>query len=121
MRLAPPSLSRKGVVSSHSVLATGLVSRHRVEFRIQYFEGLSILRAGGRRVCNRRGSKVLAKTGCARLEALEGPCGARELFGSAPPRSGAVWERRALARASPLAGRALELFGNDARLRARVC
>jgi len=52
-------LSGEGVVSSHSVIATGLVSGPRG--RIPYFEGLPILRAGGRRVCNRRGSKELAK------------------------------------------------------------
>ena len=38
--------------------------------RIRYFEGLSILRTGGRRVCNRRGSKVLAKPRARDLEAL---------------------------------------------------
>ena len=38
--------------------------------RIRYFEGLSILRAGGRRACNRRGCKVLAKPPARDFEAL---------------------------------------------------
>ena len=40
--------------------------------RIRYFECLSILRAGGRRVRNRRGSKVLAKPPARDFEALRG-------------------------------------------------
>ena len=40
--------------------------------RIRYFEGLSILRAGGRRACNRRGCKVLAKPPARDFEALRG-------------------------------------------------
>ena len=70
--LTTPSLERV-----HFVVAARPVSRHRLEF---YFEGLSILRAGGR---NRRGSKVLANWMRAALQAVGGRAKACELFGSA--------------------------------------
>ena len=88
-----------GVPALHSVVAARLVSRHRLEF--WYFEGLSILRAGGRRVRNLRGSKVLANWARAASEAvllcaedwraiLEVRRRAPELFGCTPSCSGAA-------------------------------
>ena len=59
----------EGVAISHLVVATRLVSRHRSEFS---FEDSSILRAGGSRARNLRGSKVLAKRARGASKLFEG-------------------------------------------------
>ena len=59
--------------------------------RIRYFQGLSILRAGGRRF-EILGALKCLQTGRALLrKQFEGARRTGELFGSAPSCSGAVW------------------------------
>ena len=71
------ALSGEGVPALHSVLATRLVSRHRLEFW-----------AGGRTARNLRGSRKLANWLCVASEAVRGSAEGSRGFGGEPAGSG---------------------------------
>ena len=104
------ALSREGVVSSHSVIATGLCSRHGVEFgtlRVCQFcrqEAVESAIVGA--------PKCLQNSAHATLKHSEGPRGAVSCFGATRAARAALFAGRSLGSCWTVAR---ELFWSDAR------